>query len=528
MKNFLFLFSTALWAAMAPPAAGGLAGYIYEADHSTGTVFQFKPTGEKIPFRTGLTNVRGLAFDHAGNLFVGQDDRILKITAGGALTVFASDLHGPNFLTADRAGNLYASDRDGNVLRFTPAGVKSNFVSGLDKPTGLAFDAFGDLFVADNGANSIYKITSAGVKSTFATGLNKPQGLAFDRFGNLYVANPGTSTVEGFNSIGARFTTVYNVASPNSIAFDSKGEFFVSDDCSGTGTKSIYKFTPGILTGSPFATGLGCPLQIAIEPARDPLLNISTRARVDTGLNQELIGGFIITGTDPKTVVIRAIGPSLSKIQFPILEPLADPTLELHHPDGTTTSNDNWTDSQKAEIQSAGLAPKDNRESAILITLPPGDYTAVVRGKPDAPSGVAVVEVYDLDVAANSTLANISSRAFVQKSENVMIGGIIIGGGNGMGKVIVRALGPSLADAGITNYLADPTLDLRNADGTLVILNDDWAETQGVEIYQTGLAPPASLESAIVATLPSGNYTATVRGFKEGVGVGLIEVYNLR
>ncbi|MEY2557737.1 MAG: hypothetical protein QOE34_1162 [Verrucomicrobiota bacterium] len=525
MKNIFLVVTASVAATFAPLTAQGLAGYLYESDFSTGTIFQFKPTGEKIPFRTGLTGVRGLAFDHVGNLFVGQEATILKITPGGALSVFASNLHGPDFLAADRANNLFASDREGNVLRFTPLGVKSNFASGLNKPAGLAFDAFGNLFVADYGANAIFKFSPSGAKSTFASGLSGPQGLAFDRFGNLYVANTGMGTVEAYNPIGSRFTSVYNVASPVAVAFDSAGNLFVSSDCNGAGTNSIYKFTPGVQVGAVFASGLGCPLELVVEPARDSLLNVSTRARVDVGPNQEVIGGFIITGTQAKTVLIRAIGPSLAKSG--ITEPLPDPILELHTPGGTVT-NDNWMDSQKTDIQSTGLAPKDDRESAILVTLSPGSYTAIVRGHAEMPSGVAVVEVYDLDLTVDSTLANISTRGFVGTGENVMIGGFIIGGGNGAGKVIIRALGPSLADAGVTGVLSDPTITLRDANGLQLAFNDDWAETQPTEIYETGIPPPNGFESAIVTTLPSGHYTAVVQGVKSGTGVGLIEVYNLR
>jgi hypothetical protein len=239
-----------------------------------------------------------------------------------------------------------------------------------------------------------------------------------------------------------------------------------------------------------------------------------------------LIGGFIITGTVPKRVLIRAVGPSLAKSG--VFEPLQDPTLELHLPDGSITTNDNWMDTQKDEIQATGFAPKDDRESAILASLDPGNYTAIVRGKPPFETGVASVEVYDGDLTAASTLANISSRGFVQTADNVMIAGFIVGGGNGAGRIIVRALGPSLKQSGITEVLADPTLTLSDANGTQLAFNDDWATTQPVEIEATGIPPPSSRESAIVTTLKSGAYTAIVRGVNSGNGVALVEVYNLR
>jgi hypothetical protein len=274
-----------------------------------------------------------------------------------------------------------------------------------------------------------------------------------------------------------------------------------------------------------FASGLGCPLQLAFEPARDPLLNISTRARSEPGVNRELIGGFIITGKVAKTVLVRAIGPSLTKSG--VTQPLQDPTLELHTPN-EVFFNDNWMDSQKEDIQATGLAPKDDRESAILISLDPGAYTAIVRGKPPFEDGVGLVEVYDLDLAADSTLANISTRAFVQTSQNVLIAGFIVAGGNGAGKVMIRGLGPSLTQAGVTGVLHDPTLSLFDANGGLLATNDDWADTQPVEIQATGIPPPSSLESAIVTTLVSGAYTAIVEDVNGTSGVALVEVYNLR
>ena len=238
-----------------------------------------------------------------------------------------------------------------------------------------------------------------------------------------------------------------------------------------------------------------------------------------------MIGGFIITGTAAKPVLIRAMGPSLSKSG--VNQPLQDPTLELHTPTGVIT-NDNWMDSQKADIQATGAAPFDDRESAIIAVLDPGAYTAIVRGKPPNPNGVASVEIYDLDLATDSTLANISSRGFVQDGQNVLIAGLIVGGGNGAGRIMIRALGPSLAQAGVSGALPDPTVSLFNASGTQLATNDDWATTQGFEIFGTGIAPPASLESAIVTTLTNGSYTAIVQDRNGNSGVGLVEVYNLR
>ena len=259
-------------------------------------------------------------------------------------------------------------------------------------------------------------------------------------------------------------------------------------------------------------------------PPSLPLLNISTRVRVLTG-ERVLIGGFIITGTEAKTVLLRVLGPSLAN--FGVQDPLIDPVLELHTPDGVVT-NDNWVDTQQGEIQATGIAPPDSREPAILATLAPGSYTAVVRGKAPFVAGSAVVEMYDGSPTANASLANISSRGYVQDGDNRMIAGVIVAGGNGAGKILVRGLGPSLADAGIIDPVANPTLSLRNANGTEIARNDNWADTQAYEVYAAGIPPANGLESALVITLASGSYTAILGDLNNDPGVGLIEVYNLR
>ena len=254
------------------------------------------------------------------------------------------------------------------------------------------------------------------------------------------------------------------------------------------------------------------------------LYNISTRAFVQTGDNV-MIGGLIITGSGQKKVIVRAIGPSL--VDHGITNPLQDPTLELHdHTGAVIASNDDWMNApNKQEIIDSGLAPSNNLESAILTSLDPGAYTAIARGINNG-TGIALVEGYDLDPAAGSKLGNISTRALVQTGDNVMIGGLIITG-TGQENVIVRAIGPSLAQYGITNPLADPTLELHDGNGALIAFDDNWRDSQEAEIQATGFAPSNDLESAIVATLAPGNYTAIVRGKNDTIGVALVEVYGL-
>jgi hypothetical protein len=202
--------------------------------------------------------------------------------------------------------------------------------------------------------------------------------------------------------------------------------------------------------------------------------------------------------------------------------------LELHGPDGSLiTSNDNWQDTQQTQIQDSTLAPANDLEAAIVATLLPANYTAVLRGR-NGTTGIGLVEMYDLDAASDSKLANISTRGFVQTGGDIMIAGFIFGNGAASEKVIIRAIGPSLT--GITNVLADPTLDLHNSNGTLLISNDNWKDdpTQADEIRATGMPPQSDFEAAIVTTLPPGAYTAIIAGKGGGTGVALAEVYHLQ
>jgi hypothetical protein len=276
-------------------------------------------------------------------------------------------------------------------------------------------------------------------------------------------------------------------------------------------------------TPAPTATPTPTPTPTPRPPQN---INISTRGRVGTGDNV-LIGGFIITGQSSRQIMIRAIGPSLTAAGVP--DALANPTVDLHAADGSIiTANDNWKDSQQTEIERTGLQPQDDLESAILATLRPGNYTAIVAGK-DQTTGVGLLEIYDLDQATDSKLANISTRGLVQTADNVLIGGFIFGAINGNTDVVVRAIGPSLTKAGINNTLADPTLVLHNSNGTIIASNDDWKddEAQAHLIKVIGLAPTNDRESAVAITLPPGAYTAVVAGKNNTTGIGLVEIYNL-
>ena len=271
--------------------------------------------------------------------------------------------------------------------------------------------------------------------------------------------------------------------------------------------------------GKQFGIGPNVPADIIpSERALPTLANISTRALVQTGDNV-LIGGFIITGTQNKRVLLRAIGPSL-----PLAGKLMNPVLELHNSAGALiASNDNWGDaSNHQDIANTGAAPTHPLESAILSSLAPGRYTAIVRGAGNT-TGIALVEGYDLDRTTASKFANISTRGLVQTGDNVMIGGFIVLGADSQ-NVIIRAMGPSLP---LARRLADPTLELHNAQGTTVASNDNWRATQEAEIIATGIPPPNNFESAIARTLTPGPYTAIVRGANGTTGLALVEIYAL-
>jgi len=297
-----------------------------------------------------------------------------------------------------------------------------------------------------------------------------------------------------------------------------------------TGCNTLEFFNPIVGSWTPDfdQISFNCP-----TPPSSYLGNVSTRSFVQTGDNV-LIGGFIVEGIPSKRVILRAIGPELS--QYGIPNPLADPTLELHDGNGAVVAfNDDWVlSNQFQEIQDSGHAPANPLESAIIADLAPGRYTAIVHGFNET-TGVALVEAYDLSPSSGSILGNVSTRSFVQIGDNVMIGGFIVQGTQPK-NVIIRSIGPELSQYGVPDFLADPTLELHNGNGALIGSNDDWQHTiiggiitqdQVQSIQNSSHAPMDPNESAIIANLPPGNYTAIVRGVNNTTGVALVEVYDL-
>lgn len=293
-------------------------------------------------------------------------------------------------------------------------------------------------------------------------------------------------------------------------------------DLFGAGNKFI---VPTISTGKVY---VGTKNSVGVFGLFNPpkLANISTRADVGTGDNV-LIGGFIVLGSSPKTVVLRAIGPSLQSANLSNF--LADPVLELHNSTGAViASNNDWqtNNPNAAQIQQVHLDPSDPKESALLATLSPGAYSAVVSGNGNT-TGIGLVELFDLSHPPTSNLANLSARGFVETGDNVLIGGIIVTG-VAAEKVVFRAIGPDLANSQVANPLSDPLLDLRDANGTQIAFNNNWRDTQESEIIALGLAPKDDRDSAIVKTLQPGGYSAIVSGAGGATGVALVEGFEVR
>jgi hypothetical protein len=543
-------------------------------------VTKFNAAGSALVYSTYLGGSRdeqgrGIAVDSAGNAYVtgftkstnfptvnalqsaygdgnfdggcdfGGDAFVTKINPAGSALVYSTYLGGSdgdfaNSIAVDSAGSAYVTGGTGSsnfpranavqsalkgradifVTKLNPAGsalVYSTYLGGDDGDFGMAIavNSAGAAYITGSTQSTnfptlnsfqstrdptdytsdafVTKLNAAGsalVYSSYLGGWGEDTGfgIAVDPTGNAYVA--GWTTSRCFPTTAGAFDTTLNQRS---------GEAFIS------------KISE---TAQPVALA-PCPSQVA---------NLSTRARVLTG-DSALIAGFIITGTNTKPIMIRGLGPSLAALGVP--GALQNPILELKNANGVTfLSNDDWI-TNRSEIEETGIPPTNDLESAMVLGLGPGAYTAVLRGK-DNGTGIGVVEVYDLSPGVNGLLANIGTRGFVDTGDNAMIGGFVVGGeGQADTRVAVRGIGPSLAAAGVTNALQNPTLDLKNANGTTLLSNDDWQQGQPTELNQLGLAPSDTRESAIVATLPRGNYTAILRGKDNTKGVAVVEVYHV-
>jgi hypothetical protein len=411
-------------------------------------------------------------------------------------------------LVSPPANNLSGTDLGG--LTLTPGVYRFN----TEATNGgiLTFDAQGDpnaRFVIQigttlitTGASSVLLINQADARNVyFLVGSAATLGSGSSFIGNIMA---GTSVT----CVGGTTVTGRLLAVTAAVTLDTNMVTY-----------------PG-LTVTPTPTPVPTPTPGVTPPGISQIINISTRMLVQT-VDNVGIGGFIITGSVPKPVIIRAIGPTLA--QHGVVGVLADPKLELHGPGAfATVTNNDWRDTQQTAIQATGIAPTNDLESAIVATLSPGAYTAIVSGNGNT-SGIALVEVYDLDQSLDSKLANISTRALVGTNENIIIAGFLISNRTASDRIVARGIGPSLTAGGVPDALADPTLELHDSNGTLLIANNDWQDNtlQAAEIIATGLAPSDNREAALAATLPPGLYTALLSGVAGTTGIGVAEIYDL-
>lgn len=529
-------------------------------------VTKMSPSGTILysTFLGGSTNDQGagIAVDSSGNAYViGETDSVnfpthtpiqgtlksagfsdvfvTKLNPMGTAIVYSTYLGG----TDDDSGIGIAVDSSGNAY-ITGSTDSTNFPTSSPIQGTFGGGSVSDAFVA--------KISAAGTELVYSTylggnGNDSGSGIGVDSVGNAYVTGQTTSTnfptvnpiqgtygggisdafVTRINPQGAAFVySTYlggsDIDTAYGIAVDPQGNAYVAGL---TYSTNFPVATPIQSTKSTF--GDAFITMIGAVTSAPPAINISTRLGVLTG-DKVLIGGIIIHGSQPTTILFRALGPTLAQPPFNVPGAMADPTMELHTTDNVghdviVATNDNWKESQQNAIVATGKAPPNDSESAILQTLAPGNYTVIVSGKNNT-TGVALVEAYDIAQGTNAMLFNISTRGFVGTGNNVMIAGYIVGSTS---KFIVRALGPTLTQFGVSGVLADPVLGVFDANGNPIASNDNWQSTQAAEIEASGYAPPNAAEPAIILTRPPGNTTAIVSGKNGTTGVALAEVYYL-
>lgn len=545
-----------LYGATSPKAVGDLNGMIFRLTPSGTFTPLYRFVDGKGTHATSLMqgadgNFYGTAAgDSSGGFFNHPPEMhnagiFFRLTPAGVLTTLCSfngqaDGSMPNSLIQGTDGNFYGStlngpesppnifNGNGKIFKITPAGALTilyTFTGGNDggNPGKVIQGGDGNLYGITTypTVDQVFKVTLAGQRNTVfrfeGSNGSGPSRLIPSSDGNVY----GTTQDGGIPQAGSIFA-INPAGQVASYIFDGTTTGGHPSDLFEGEEHNLYG-----ATAEGGMSGHGTIFRLNMAPPRS-LLNISTRTQVLT-VDKVLIGGFIITGSDPMRVIIRGIGPSLNGVGVT----LQDPMLELHHGSATIAFNDNWRANQ-AEVEATGIPPTNDFESAIVTTLAPGAYTAVLKGTNDG-TGVGVVEVYDLSQTANSKLGNISTRGFLDTGNNVMIGGLIVSGGIGGGnaRVIVRAIGPSLSASGIQDALQDPNLELHNGSGATINSNDNWkthpdGSSQQGEIEATGIPPTNDLESALVQVLAPGNYTVIVRGANSTSGVAVVEAYTLQ
>ena len=509
--------------------------------------------------RGGTVVINGLTFVHGSNSFDSNPGGGIQNTNGATLTLNDCCFSGNNVISS---GGIIDLGYGGGVAQFLGGQLNINRCTFTDNTAGTGGGGLGNV------GGTVIVTNSTFTRNSAPNGGAISSSSILDLHSSTVVGNQATlgGMGGGVAQVADMFTVTNSVIAGNtstgtapdvSGTFVTEGSNVVGDTAGGTGFTDgangdqvgvadpkvgVFGNHGGLTDTLPLVAGSVAINQAnaTTAPERDQrgyvrpdaadvgafefgatipvtLANISTRLSVGTGDNV-LIGGFIVTGTEAKKVILRAIGPSL-----PLPGKLANPTLELYDASGLLVSNDNWKATQQGEIEATNLQPSNDLESAIVATLPANAaYTAIVRGTNNT-TGVGLIEVYDLDRTVDSKLANISTRGLVQTGDNVMIGGLIVLGANPQ-DVIIRAIGPSLPLAG---KLANPTLELYDSNGATLATNDDWRSDQEAEIVASNLAPSDDLESALVRTLAPAAYTAIVRGAADTTGIALVEAYAL-
>jgi hypothetical protein len=485
-----------------------------------------------------------ISLDSAFGDLIGKGPEFHEVSEGDFISD-SFDTYGPDFFNFHSAANITFQSESGQMIALHFAAPNGRNLTRGNYYGAIYFKTF-------NSHVPRFGILSGQVEPSSITGYFQIKEISF--YGTSRVKSLRASFTQYSNGSAAPLTGALwfrseNVITSSLLQYAKDGRAFsyqIAANCpaSSFSASSLpaglhVNSSSGLISGTPtqagtFHVSLGATngtitasdvLTLIVRPT-EFLGNLSTRMIVAPG-SGAMIAGFILSGPETKRVLLRALSPSLAASG--VQNTITNPTLRLVDVHGGTLFfNDGWQSSaQRAEIQATHLAPHDTRESAIVATLPPGAYTAIETDR-YSHVGVGLIEVYDLSPSSDTVFANLSTRGIVRTDDEVMIGGVVLSGQQHTGgRLLVRATGPSLSTAGITNALPNPTLQLFNANGVSLAFNDNWRDAQSAQIAATGLAPSNLYEPAILITRPLGPMTAIVRGMNNTIGIALVEVYDL-
>jgi hypothetical protein len=560
------------------------SGNVYIADTKSGIIRKLSPTGvvttlagfyrafgsaDGTGSAANFSSPTGVAVDASGNVFVTDSGNfeIRKITAAGVVTTLAGKLATPgstdgtgsaaeffglNGIAIDAGGDLFVTGADSTIRKITSAGVVTTLAGTTNtsgssngtgaaalfkNPTGIAVDASGDLFVVDTGNSTIRERYAAADSQPSIGTQPTDQSVAIGASATFTVSATGVPVPSYqwlFNGsfISGATNASLTVTDVQASALGTYSVIITNDSGSVTSNSAVLS-SPGVTPAPPAA------------PTAPYFSNISTRAAVGTGGGIE-IAGFVVSGPpgSSEQLLIRGVGPSLS--QFAVTGSLFQPVLTLFDSSGSQiATNTAWTtNSNSAQVASAAtsvgafaLGPTvaataeqpASADSALLLNLPPGNYTAQVTGV-GGTTGVALAEIYQVG-ASSAQLTNISTRAMVGFGVTVEIAGLVVQGAQ-PARVLIRAVGPTLAQFSVTGFLAQPTLTVVDAGGNTVATNTGWSTNANAAAIASEAASvgafalaAGSADSALLLTLPPGPYTAIVSGVGGTSGIALVEAY---